>query len=83
MVLWDKLGGEPPQVWITPEVIMDPPDHEELAAFEADHLARTGAPKAEILAEIVARQERIRALFAPEDKPRQRATARVRPGGTL
>ena len=83
VVLWDKLGFDPPQVWITPEVIMDPPDHEELAAFEAAHLAHTGAPKAEILAEIVARQERIRALFEPEDKPRQRVSARMRPGGTL
>ena len=83
VVLWDKLGFDPPQVWVTPDVIMDRPDHEALAAFEAEHLSRTGEPKTEILAEITARQERIRAMFFSEDRPKRRVTTRMRPGETL
>ena len=83
VMLWDKLGGEPPRVWITPEVIMDPPNHRQLAAFGRRELARIGTRKAAILEEIDARQERIRALFTPEDRPPRRTGSRVRPGGEL
>jgi hypothetical protein len=95
VVLWDKLDGQPPQVWRTPEVLMDAPDHRGLTAFEAEHLAKTGAPKEEILAEISARQTRVRDLFDERERPAprvprrpgqsapERTTARVRPGGRL
>ena len=29
VVLWDKLSGEAPQVWFTPEVTMGPPEPAE------------------------------------------------------
>jgi hypothetical protein len=95
VVLWDKLSGQPPQVWRTPEVIMDEPDPWELAVFEAEHLAKTGAPKEEILAEINGRQARVRELFSKRERPAkrvpdrpaesapERTTARVHPGGRL
>jgi hypothetical protein len=95
VVLWDKLSGQPPQVWRTPEVIMDEPDPWELAVFETEHLTKTGAPKEEILAEINTRQTQVRALFSKRERPAkrvrhrpaqstpERTTARVRPGGRL
>jgi hypothetical protein len=83
VMLWDKLGGEPPQIWITPEVIMDAPNHRLLAEFEARHLARTGAPKQAILEEIDARQERVRGLFTPGTRPPRRTAPPMRPGGAL
>jgi hypothetical protein len=81
VVLWDKLGYEPAQLWITPEVVMEKPNYRELARFEAQHLAETGAPKAEIRDEIQARQERVRALFKPQAKPRQRTMPHMDFGG--
>ena len=83
VVLWDKLGGRPPQAWMTPDVIMDEPDYDALAAFEAQHLARTGALKTDILTEIAARQDRVRALFSADDRPPRRASDRISPGGRL
>jgi len=80
VMLWDKMGGEPPNVWITPEVIMDPPDHPTLRRFEAAQLGRTGRSKEAILKQITTRQERVRALFEPEDRPAQRAFARMQFG---
>ncbi len=71
VVLWDKRGGEPPAVWITPEVIMDRADEGYLAEFEAQHLAATGARKESIREEIRARQERVRGLFQAEDRPKR------------
>jgi hypothetical protein len=53
----------------TPEVIMNEPDPWELAAFEAEHLAKTGTPKAEILTEINTRQTQVRDLFSIHSAP--------------
>jgi len=83
VVLWDKLGFEPPRIWRTPDVIMGPLDHRAIAALEDAHLRRTGAPKEAIRAEIAARQERVRALFAPSDRPPRRTTERMAMGGAL
>jgi hypothetical protein len=81
VVLWDKLGGAPPAVWRTPSVIMGPPEPAELAAFEAAHLARIGAPREAVQAEIVARQDEVRALFgAAPAGPGGRALPRMRFG---
>jgi hypothetical protein len=83
VLLWDKLGGQPPQVWLTPEVVMGPYDAPRAAALEAAQLARTGAPKAAILAEIADRQERLRGLFPEGERPRPRALGRMQFGGEL
>jgi hypothetical protein len=72
VVLWDKLSGAPPAIWITPEVIMERADPAYLAAFEAQHLADTGALKTDIRSEILERQERIRAMFHAGQKPPRR-----------
>jgi hypothetical protein len=80
VLLWDKLSGEPPQVWLTPEVLMDRPAPAVLAAFEAQHLAATGALKSAIRNEIQARQERVRALFREGQQPR-RSMPRMTFGG--
>jgi hypothetical protein len=83
VVLWDKLGGDDAQVWRTPEVIMDPPDYGVLRTFETAHLRRTGTPKAELLAEITARQERVRRLFGAADRPTARAVPHMQFGRPL
>lgn len=63
-MIFDKLGGQPPQVWRTPDVLMDPPDEGIVQRFEADHLRRIGRPVAEIRAEIARRQEMVRTMLA-------------------
>lgn len=82
VVLWDKLSGEQPQLWLTPEVIMDEPYHGELRRFEIAHLRRTGLRKEAILQQITARQGRLRGLFEAEDRPAPRAMARMQFGRT-
>lgn len=67
VVLWDKLGFEPPRIWYTPDVIMGTLDHRAIAALEDAHLRRTGAPKRAIRAEIAARQ-RARHGARPADR---------------
>ena len=69
VLLWDKLSDKPPQVWRTPEVIMDPPVESALQRFEAAHLQRTGRPVGDIRAEIVARQKRLRETYFGEVEP--------------
>jgi len=64
MVFYDKLGSQPPQVWRTPDVLMDPPDERIVQRFEADHLRRIGRPVVEIRAEIARRQEMVRTMLA-------------------
>jgi hypothetical protein len=59
MVFCDKLSGQPPQIWRTPEVLMDKPDERIVQTFEAAHLR----PVEAIRAEIAQRQERVRSLF--------------------
>ncbi len=87
MVIWDKLGGTPPEVWRTPAVVMDTPDYDDLAAFEADHLKETGTTILSIHQEIQQRQERIRDLFEEESQRNagrtSRAAGRMKPGGEL
>lgn len=63
MVFYDKLGNEPPRVWRTPEVIMDPPDEEIVAAFEDAHLRRTGRPLAQMRAEVDERAAQVERAF--------------------
>lgn len=69
MVFFDRLGSEPPRVWRTPEVIMDPPVESALQRFEAAHLQRTGRPVGDIRSEIVARQKRLRETYFGEVEP--------------
>lgn len=87
VVLWDKLGDEPPRIWRTPEVVMDQPDQARLAEFEAAHLERTGALVSDIRDEIDKRHERVRAVFGRSVKePSESASrrmGRMRPGGSL
>ena len=79
VVLYDKLGDEPPRIWRTPEVIMDEPDPLRLSDFEAAHLKATGRPVSQIRDEIRRRQESVRALFA-QKKPDERSLPRARFG---
>jgi hypothetical protein len=77
MVFYDKLGTEPPNVWRTPDVLMDRPDEVIVQAFEAAHLQSIGRPVADIRAEIAHRQAQAKATFGagtpsrarPHDKP--------------
>ncbi|MHB1459175.1 MAG: type IV secretory system conjugative DNA transfer family protein, partial [Armatimonadota bacterium] len=72
MIFYDQLGQEPPQVWRTPDVIMDPPDEARIQAFEARHLRATGRPIEAIRGEMRKRRGKVKALFSfikpPEDK---------------
>ena len=63
VVLYDKLGGKPAQVWRTPHVVMEDGRQSALDAFERTHLRKTGQPIADIQREIEARQEKLRALL--------------------
>jgi hypothetical protein len=77
MVFYDRLGQEPPQVWRTPDVLMDTPDDRTVQAFETAHLRRIGRPAVAIREEIARRQEQVRSSFfegappkaRPHDKP--------------
>ena len=80
MIFYDKLSDDPPQVWRTPQVVMDPVDPAKVQAFEGGHLRATGSPATAIREEIQRRQERVRALFN-EDGPRDRALPRASFGG--
>ncbi|MHB1355032.1 MAG: type IV secretory system conjugative DNA transfer family protein [Anaerolineae bacterium] len=64
MVFYDKMSTQPPQVWRTPDVLMDPPDEQIVRVFEDKHLRRSGKPVADIRDEIAHRQEQIRAMLA-------------------
>jgi hypothetical protein len=70
MVFYDKLGGEPPRVWRTPEVLMDRPDEATVQAFETAHLQRIGRPVADIRAEIARRQAQVTATFSTGTPPK-------------
>jgi hypothetical protein len=68
-VFYDKLGDDPPRIWYTPDVIMDPPDDAIVQAFEAAHLRRTGRPIAAMREEIAHRQEWLRSAYFGEGRP--------------
>jgi hypothetical protein len=77
-IFYDKLGTEPPCIWRTPDVIMDPPDEEIVQTFEAAHLQRIGRPVDEIRAEAERRQKRLREDFftitPTQSRPSQNAS---------
>ena len=79
VVLWDKLSGEPPQVWITPEVIMGPPEPAATQRLEVAQLRRFGARKDAIRQEIAARQEWARGQFEAPERPPARTSDRTIP----
>jgi hypothetical protein len=72
MVFYDRLGQEPPQVWRTPDVLMDPPDDRTVQAFETEHLRRIGRPAVAIREEIARRQEQVRTSFFEDAPPKAR-----------
>ena len=63
VVLYDKLGGRPAQVWRTPHVVMEDVSQAILDAFERAHLRQTGRPTADIQGEMEARQGELRELL--------------------
>jgi hypothetical protein len=76
-IFWDKLGDEPPRIWRTPDVVMDPPDERIVQDFEADHLARIGRLISAISHEIERRKQQLEdTYFAPAS---QQQTAREEP----
>ena len=80
MILWDRMKGTPPQVWQTPPLSIGQPEQGQLDMFEAAHMQLTGVPAAQIRAEIVDRQERIRQMFL---SPSERIAGQPEYGGPL
>lgn len=63
VILWDKMGGERPAVWKTPDIPIADATEEQISMFEAEHLTKTGVPAKFIRDEIRERTARIDALF--------------------
>jgi len=75
MVFYDKLSGEPPTVWRTPEVVMGEVEQRKLDLFEAEHMRVIGRPASEIRREVRERQEQLRRLLGSEGRVARRLPA--------
>jgi hypothetical protein len=75
VVLWDR-DVRKPQRWITPDVSLPEVSAEELMAFEAEHIKKTGRPIAQIRQEIATRQAEVQALI---NKPRPNTSQQQTP----
>lgn len=72
VVLYDKLGGQGPKVWKTPEVRVPTLETGAVDMFEAEHLQVIGRPAAEVQREINERQERIRSWLLGDNEEQRR-----------
>lgn len=64
MIWFDKLSGEEPQIWRTPDVTMPAIDEAAIWELEAEHLAVTGVPISLVRSEIRDRQAAVRSTLA-------------------
>lgn len=59
VILYDKMSGQEPQVWVTPDVPIRLPERSQLDYFEGEHLRLLGYPAMTVHEEISNRQKEL------------------------